>query len=330
MIDQALKIRMTLEDIQTIVANDLADVEQAIHTTMQSDVSLIRDIGQHITQGGKRIRPIVAILISRAMGQFTTKHISLASIIEFIHTATLLHDDVVDNSTMRRGHATANNIWGNEASVLVGDFLYSRAFQLLVDMNEHALMMILAQTMNVMAEGEVLQLMNRHDININEHIYFRIIHAKTAILFQATCEMAATLTTTDTTLTQYAAEFGRHIGLAFQLVDDALDYTGDSIELGKNIGDDLAEGKMTLPLIHALHHANDTEKQLLSHIIATGEVEQLDQVKKIIDRHQSVEYTLTLAKQHQNLAVQALSSLPESKYKTGLHQLTEFILARHY
>jgi octaprenyl-diphosphate synthase len=321
---------MTLEQIQALVINDLQAVEHKIQDMLQSDVALIGDIGQHITQGGKRIRPLVALLMGQALGDTTQPQILLASIVEFIHTATLLHDDVVDNSTLRRGAATANHIWGNDASVLVGDFLYSRAFQLLVEMNEHKLMVILANTMNIMAEGEVLQLMNRHDINIDENIYFRIVHAKTAVLFQATCEMAATLAKSNTAITQCAADFGRHIGLIFQLIDDALDYAGNATELGKNIGDDLAEGKMTLPLIHALHHANSEEKQLLGHIIATGEVEQLDAVKRIIDRHQSVEYTLALAKQHQQLALHALQTLPESSYKTGLVELTEFILTRCY
>jgi len=321
---------MALEQIQAIVAPGLQAVEQEMHIAMQSDVSLIREVSQHIIQGGKRIRPLLALLISHLLGDTTPQQIRLASVIEFIHTATLLHDDVVDNSTMRRGMATANNIWGNEASVLVGDFLYSRAFQLLVDMNDHALMLILSKTINVMAEGEVLQLMSRHDPSIDEAIYFRIINAKTAVLFQATCEMASTLAKTDPNLIQQAADFGKHLGLAFQLVDDALDYQGDATELGKNIGDDLAEGKVTLPLIHALNHANAEEKQLLTHIIATGELAQLEEVQAIIERHQSVVYTLHLAKQHQQQALQFLEAFLDSPYKTALRQLAEFILIRSY
>lgn len=321
---------MTLEQIQAIVADDLEAVEQKMHDAMRSDVALIADMSQYITQGGKRIRPLVALLISHALGDLTPNHIVLASIIEFIHTATLLHDDVVDNSTMRRGAATANKVWGNQASVLVGDFLYSRAFQLLVDIDENALMIILSKAMNVMAEGEVLQLMTQHDINIDEATYFRIINAKTAVLFQATCEMVAILLKTDPLLIQYAADFGKHIGMTFQLIDDALDYKGSSTELGKNIGDDLAEGKVTLPLIHALSHAENEEKQFLAHIIATGKISELNEVKNIIERHRSVEYTLALAKQHQQHAITALKAFPDSTYKTALQQLAEFILLRSY
>lgn len=321
---------MTLESIQTLVFSDLQHVEENMQSIMHSDVALVGDVGRHIMQGGKRIRPLVSILIGQALGEISEKQISLASIVEFIHTATLLHDDVVDNSMRRRGQATANHIWGNEASVLVGDFLYSRAFQLLVDMNEHALMVILSKTMNIMAEGEVLQLMSRHDINMKEETYFRIIHAKTAVLFEASCEMAANLTKTSTALIKCAADFGQHLGLSFQLIDDALDYEGDAESLGKNLGDDLAEGKMTLPLIHALNEANQEEKQILQHIIATGEIEALDKVKKIIDKYKSVDFTFKLAKKHQELAIKALNAFPNSIYKEGLKQLSEFVLARHY
>jgi len=321
---------MALEKIQAIVADDLRAVETEMHRAMQSDVTLIRDVSEHILQGGKRIRPLLTLLISRLLGSASPSQITLASLIEFIHTATLLHDDVVDNSTLRRGIATANRVWGNEASVLVGDFLYSRAFQLLVDMNEYKLMTILAKTMNVMAEGEVLQLMSRHDINIDEAVYFRVINAKTAVLFQSACEMAATLANGNPQNIELAANFGKHIGLAFQLIDDALDYEGNATELGKNIGDDLAEGKVTLPLIHALRHASAEEKQLLQQIIATGELMQLEQVQVIIERHKSVVYTLDLAKQHQQLAIQSLDQFPASVYKTALTQLAEFILIRSY
>lgn len=321
---------MTLEQIQATVANDLLAVEREMLIAMQSDVSLIRDVSQHIIQGGKRIRPLLTLLISHLLAKASHTQIVLASTIEFIHTATLLHDDVVDNSTMRRGMPTANNVWGNEASVLVGDFLYSRAFQLLVDMDEHALMTLLAKAINVMAEGEVLQLMSRHDPSVDEAIYFRVIQAKTAVLFQAACEMAATLAKEDAETIRRAAEFGQHIGLAFQLVDDALDYTGDAQQLGKNIGDDLAEGKATLPLIHALQNANEEEKQLITHIIATGELTQLAEVQAIIEHHKSVAYTLSHAKHHQQQAIEALRTFPESIYKTALTQLAEFILIRSY
>lgn len=321
---------MTLEQIQAIISDDLLAVENTMHIAMQSDISLIRDVSQHILRGGKRIRPLVSLLISHLLGQSTQSTIMLASVIEFIHTATLLHDDVVDNSTMRRGLATANNIWGNEASVLVGDFLYSRAFQLLVDMKESTLMPLLANAINIMAEGEVLQLMSRHDVHTNEEIYFKIITAKTAVLFQAACEMAATLLKVDTQTIQHMANFGKHIGLIFQLVDDALDYEGDSQQLGKNIGDDLAEGKLTLPLIHALQQASTDEKQVITHIIATGEISSLDKIQAIIERYDSVAYTLTRAKYHQQQAIESLQSFPASIYKTALLQLADFILSRDF
>ncbi|MCD8500177.1 MAG: polyprenyl synthetase family protein [Gammaproteobacteria bacterium] len=322
---------MSLDTIKAIVIDELNAVEEEIHAATQSDVILVRDIVQHIMKNGKRIRPLLALLACASFDQPNKNHILLASIVEFIlHPPRFLHDDVVDNSEMRRGTSTANQLWGNDASVLVGDYLYSRAFQQLVTMNEHSLMVILAETMNIMAEGEVLQLMHKHNINIDDIIYFRVINAKTAVLFSATCEMAATLTNASPELVRHSANFGRHIGLSFQLIDDALDYTGDATQLGKNIGDDLAEGKMTLPLIHALTHANDAQKQQLHEIIATGNINNMDTVKKMIDQHNSVEYTLQLARDHQALALEALKHFPASIYTTAISKLTEFILNRHY
>jgi len=321
---------MSLDNIKIAVIDQLNAVEEEIHAATQSDVILVSDIVRHIMKNGKRIRPLLALLACRVFDEPNRNHILLASIVEFIHTATLLHDDVVDNSEMRRGTSTANQLWGNDASVLVGDYLYSRAFQQLVTMNEHSLMVILAKTMNIMAEGEVLQLMHKHNINMDEAIYFRVINAKTAVLFSATCEMAATLTKASSKLIHHSATFGTHIGLSFQLIDDALDYTGDVSELGKNIGDDLTEGKITLPLIHALTHANEAQKQKLHEMIATGNISNLEAVKKIIDQHNSVQYTLKLARDHQRLALESLSHFPASIYTTAIVELTEFILHRHY
>lgn len=321
---------MSLDTIKAMIIGELNAVEEEIHAATQSDVTLVRDIVEHIMKNGKRIRPMLALLTCRVFDQPNKNHTLLASIVEFIHTATLLHDDVVDNSEMRRGASTANQLWGNDASVLVGDYLYSRAFQQLVTMNEHALMVILAKTMNIMAEGEVLQLMHKHNINMDEAIYFRVINAKTAVLFSATCEMAATLTKANPELVHHSAKFGEHIGLSFQLIDDALDYTGNAFQLGKNIGDDLTEGKVTLPLIHALKHANQAEKQQLHEMIATGNISNLEAVKKIIDQYNSVEYTLKLARDHQALALQSLSHFPASLYTTAIAELTEFILHRNY
>lgn len=321
---------MSLEKIQRMVTQDIDAVAKEMYKAAYSEVPLIREMSQHIFQGGKRIRPLLIILMSYTIHSAQAEHIVLAGIIEFIHTATLLHDDVIDNSSLRRGAVTANQLWGNEASVLVGDFLYSRAFQQLVTLKNHTLMQILSETMNIMAEGEVLQLMSRHDSSITEETYFKIIHAKTAILFEAACTMTLTVAQQNKSSMEAAAKFGCHLGFMFQLVDDALDYSGDAQQLGKNIGDDLAEGKMTLPLIHALAHATPIEQALISHTVATGELTQLIQIQHILDKYRSVDYTFHQAQQHRQQALSALAFFPDSQYKEALLELTHFLLERTY
>jgi octaprenyl-diphosphate synthase len=316
---------MNLEQIQQPITQALAHTEAKIAKAMRSDVALICQINDHIIQGGKRARPITSLLIAGLFGEITEQHVTIAAIIEFVHTATLLHDDVVDQSTMRRGLKTANEIWGNEASVLVGDFLYSRAFQLMTQIHRKELMEILADASNIMAEGEVLQLMNKHNVDMDKSIYDQIIHAKTAALFQAACAMSATASSATPAEIQRAADFGRHLGMTFQLIDDALDYTGDSETLGKNVGDDIAEGKFTLPLIYALSVATEQEKHGL--IAASYE---LNIVKSLIQRSGAIEYTLKIAQDHGQQALQAIEPMQDSLYKKSLQQLIEFVLTRQY
>lgn len=331
---------MNLEQTQQLLLTPLKRVEEIIQTTMASEIPLISEINQHIIQGGKRIRPITGLLISGLLNnsesnnnKIKTSQLNIAAIIEFVHTATLLHDDVVDNSEMRRGQETANTIWGNEASVLVGDFLYSRAFQLLIDIQQVELMQELANASNQMAEGEVLQLMNRHNPQIDEETYYQIIHAKTAVLFQAACTMSAMASPNNTPDNiQQASEFGKHLGLAFQLVDDALDYQGNNEQLGKNIGDDLVEGKATLPLIHCLSMSSPEDRETIENIIATGDIENpakdFEQIQSLIQKTNSVAYTIEAAKAHSQKALKAIEHFRESDYKKALHNLVEFVTAR--
>ena len=324
-----------LDPIQQLLSSQLQLVENQIQAAMASEIPLINEINQHIIQGGKRIRPITSLLISGLLGEINDKQLTIAAIIEFIHTATLLHDDVVDSSEVRRGQETANTIWGNEASVLVGDFLYSRAFQLLIDLNQTELMQVVANATNQMAEGEVLQLMNRHNPSIDQASYYQIIEAKTAVLFQATCTMSAMASTNqnDKETIASASTFGRHLGLAFQLVDDALDYQGNSEQLGKNIGDDLAEGKATLPLIHCLANTSPKDKEAIETIIATGDADRdltssFELIQHLIHKTQSVDYTISAAKSHCQKALAAIEHFPDSDYKQALCKLVAFVTSR--
>jgi octaprenyl-diphosphate synthase len=322
---------MAFKTIQALINQELKQTELFIKQAMHSDVPLVRDVNEHIMQGGKRVRPMMVLLLSGLFGkQDQAANIKLAAIIEFIHTATLLHDDVVDESTMRRGQKTANHIWGNEASVLVGDFLYSRAFQSLVSIGKLPLMQILSAASNVMAEGEVLQLMHRHNPEISEDIYQKIIGAKTAQLFEAACTMAASLCNANEEQAQACGVFGKHLGLAFQLVDDALDYQGDNETLGKNLGDDLAEGKVTMPLIHLLQHCDEPQTKTISKAIVTGECGSLDDITALLKQYQSIDFTLSIAQKHIKLATHALSTLPQGAYNQALQDLTIFITQRNH
>ena len=321
---------MGLSTITDLINDQLIATEKEMHNSMHSDVPLVNEVSQHIAEGGKRIRPTVVLLCTSCFGFHEKEAIYLAAIIEFMHTATLLHDDVVDGSNLRRGKDTANNLWGNEASVLVGDFLYSRAFQLLIKTKQLDLMQLLADASNVMAEGEMLQLTNRHNPGITEEIYYQIIHAKTATLFQAATEMAAALCNATEEQKIAMRDYGKHLGLAFQLVDDALDYNSDSETLGKNIGDDLAEGKVTLPLLYLLHQGSDEHKSLIQEAIATGGLEQLEAIKQAVLESSAIIYTLDRAKSHIEKAQSSLAVMPANKYQNGLTQLAKFVIDRSY
>jgi len=322
----------SLDDIRACVQDDLQAIDRLIIDELVSPIPLIREITQHIIKsGGKRLRPLLVILLARACHyQGANEHHELAAIIEFVHTATLLHDDVVDESHLRRGQSTANAIWGNQASVLVGDFLYSRAFQILARRANTPVMKVLANTTNAIAEGEVLQLMNCNEPDITEADYMQVIEWKTAKLFESAAEIGALIATDDTSQHQAAANYGLHLGLAFQIIDDLLDYTADSEQLGKNIGDDLAEGKATLPLIHALHHSAPRHAKVIRHAIEHGGLAHLDTIARAIEETGATSYCLNKANEHIQLASKALQRLPESIYREALQHLLQFVTARTY
>lgn len=318
------------------VADDFEAVNQLILKQVNSDVGLVEDIGHYLIEaGGKRLRPLLVLLIANALNYQGKEQHTLAAIIEFIHSATLLHDDVVDMSDMRRGRATANSKWGNAPSVLVGDFLYSRAFQMMVAIGDMKVMSILSNTTNTIAEGEVQQLINAGDASLSEEQYFDVIHKKTAVLFEAACETAAVLSKDDEKLQEELRQYGYHLGMAFQLIDDALDYTGSSEELGKNVGDDLTEGKPTLPLIQAMQTAKAEDSHLIAETIRSGlshdnnsDSKTLDKIIGIIQSSGAIAYTNTKAEEHVEKAKQALHSLGESKYKDALLELADFSIGR--
>jgi octaprenyl-diphosphate synthase len=317
------------------VSDDFEAVNQLIINQIHSDVTLVEDIGHYLVEaGGKRLRPLLVLLIARALGYEGKQQHTLAAIIEFIHTATLLHDDVVDTSDLRRGRATANAKWGNAPSVLVGDFLYSRAFQLMVSIGDMEIMRILSDTTNIIAEGEVQQLINAGNPELSEANYTQVIHKKTAVLFEAACETAATLARVSD---QHRAElkaYGYHLGMAFQLIDDALDYSGSSEELGKNIGDDLAEGKPTLPLIFAMKNGAPENKKLIANTLrqSSREIDNstLQQIVTIVQQTGAIDYTQQQAKIHIEKAKQAILSVSDSLYKKSLNDLADFALSRNH
>jgi octaprenyl-diphosphate synthase len=297
-------------------------VDLVIRERLSSRVALIDQISSYIVSaGGKRIRPRLVLLFSEALGFEGPERYELAAIIEFIHTATLLHDDVVDESAMRRGRATANATFGNAASVLVGDFLYSRAFQMMVGVNRMRVLEVLADATNVIAEGEVLQLMNMHDPDLAVADYLRVIRYKTAKLFEASSRLGAVLAGADAALEECCADFGRSLGTAFQLVDDLLDYEGNSSELGKNVGDDLREGKPTLPLLLAMERAGESERALIRHAIEHGELERLDQILAIVRQTGALDATREAAKSEADKARDLLQALPESEARSALLDL---------
>jgi len=320
---------MQLEAIRALVTADLQRVDQTIVRRLASDIVLVNQVSQYIIGGGgKRLRPLSVVVAAKACGHTGEKHVPAAAIIEFIHTATLLHDDVVDGSDMRRGRNTANHVFGNEASVLVGDYLYSRAFQMMVELGDLRIQEVMANATNTIAEGEVLQLMNAHDPETTEQRYLEVIYRKTAKLFEAGAQMAAILSGSSPAIEQAMVEYGRHLGTAFQLVDDALDYNSTADALGKNLGDDLAEGKPTLPVIHALANSSADDASLLRTAIENGGIEDLDRVTQLIAAAGGLEYTARMARREKDLAVAALHRLPESPYRNALEALAEFAVAR--
>ena len=300
----------------------MRQVDAVIRDRLASRVSLIDQISRYIIgAGGKRIRPRLVLLFSEALGFDGPERYELAAIVEFIHTATLLHDDVVDESSLRRGRATANAIFGNAASVLVGDFLYSRAFQMMVSVNRMRVLEVLADATNVIAEGEVLQLMNMHDPDLAVEEYLRVIRYKTAKLFEASARLGAVLGHADPALEESCADYGRSLGTAFQLVDDLLDYEGNAAELGKNVGDDLREGKPTLPLLIAMERCSAPERELIRHAIEHGELEKLDQILGIVRRTGALAATRDAAQNEADKARERLAALPESPARSALLEL---------
>jgi octaprenyl-diphosphate synthase len=315
----------TLDEIRGLVHSDLRAVDSVVRARLKSAVPLVDQVAEHIISGGgKRLRPLLVVLAARACGHEGTAHIEAAAFIEFIHTATLLHDDVVDGSSLRRGRHTANKVFGNQASVLVGDFVYSRAFQMMAALNSQAVMEIMAQATNVIAEGEVLQLMNAHDPDTTEQRYLEVIYRKTAKLFEAGAEVSAVLAGAEPRIRHALAAYGRHLGTAYQLVDDVLDYRSNPKERGKNLGDDLAEGKPTLPLIYALKNGSDGQRTAIREAIRQGGVTQLDPVIAAIDATGGLEYTARFAREESERALASLTALPESSYKSGLAALARF------
>ena len=322
---------MDYEAIKALARDDLEAVNREIEARLQSDVVLINQMGSYIVHsGGKRLRPMLVLLGSRAFGYEGLAHIHLSAVIEFIHTATLLHDDVVDASEMRRGHTTANTIWGNEASVLVGDFLYSRAFEMMVEVGSMRVMEILAHTTNNIAKGEVMQLLNCHDPETTEEHYIEVIRSKTANLFQAAAQLSAVISDQKPEIEQAMAAYGMHLGTAFQLIDDVLDYGRDNHDLGKNIGDDLAEGKPTLPLIYTLRQGNDRQRELIRTAIEEGGLAQIEEVMDAIESTGSITYTARRAEQEASRATAALAAIPDSPYKLALLDLAHFSAHRNY
>jgi len=312
-----------------LVAQDMAKVDEVIADRLSSGVPLVGQVAQYIiSAGGKRLRPVILLLTSGALNYQDARKFSLAAVVEFIHTATLLHDDVVDESTLRRGRPTANENFGNPASVLVGDFLYSRAFQMMVDAGSMRIMQVLADATNVIAEGEVLQLMNMHDASLDEEAYLRVIRSKTAKLFEASSRLAAILANASPELEEACAEYGQALGTAFQVIDDVLDYEGNAAEMGKNLGDDLREGKATLPLILAMQRGTPAQKELVQKAIETGSVDQLSQVIAIVRETGALDGSRQAAMAEAQRAINAAQHLPDGDYKDALIALASQLLVR--
>jgi len=318
-----------IESVRNLIADDMSKVNALIQHRLHSGVELINQLGFYIVNsGGKRLRPGLVLLGAGVFSYPGQLHINLAAIIEFIHTATLLHDDVVDASLLRRGQKTANQRWGNEASVLVGDFLYSRAFQMLVEVDSMRIMGIMSETTNIIAEGEVQQLINCRDPNTTEENYLKVIHNKTAKLFEAGARIGAILCNRSVAEEQAMADYGRHLGIAYQLIDDVLDYSGSADELGKNIGDDLSEGKPTMPLLYAMANSAPDKSMLIRNAIENGGIENMKEIMDAIESTGAITYTTARAREEASKATRALAGLPASDYLEALHTLARFSVER--
>ena len=316
-------------EVQALAAAEMGAVDALIRGRLASDVVLINQISEHIVAaGGKRLRPMLTVIAARALGYAGQAHHQLAAIIEFIHTSTLLHDDVVDESDLRRGRKTANALWGNAPSVLVGDFLYSRSFQLMVELDSMPVMRVLADTTNRIAEGEVLQLLHVGNPDTTEADYLRVIERKTAVLFAAATRLSAMLAGAGAAQQDALAGFGMSLGMAFQIADDVLDYTADAAALGKNLGDDLAEGKATLPLIHALSHCAPARRETLARIVRECDVDALPEVLAAIRECGSLDYSRQVAQRHARAAEAALAGLPDNRWSQALHALARYSIER--
>jgi octaprenyl-diphosphate synthase len=317
--------------LEPILRDDLREVDWVLRESLSSDVALIRQVAEYIIAGGgKRLRPALVLLAAKACGYRGTQHHTVAAVIEMIHTATLLHDDVVDESALRRGHATANAMFGNAASVLVGDFLYSRAFQLLVEGQSMRVLQILSDATNVIAEGEVLQLMNSGNPDVTEKTYLDVIRRKTAKLFEAAAQIGAVLGDAETASEQALARYGMKLGTAFQLIDDVLDYSGDLAAIGKNLGDDLAEGKPTLPLIRALQVGSSADVALIRNALSAGRIDEFQPVLDVLARNGALDYARKRAEAESSEAAEALSRLPDSPARDTLLKLSAFAVTRTY
>ena len=314
-----------------LIADDMRGMDAVIERRLRSEVPLVSQVSQYIVAaGGKRLRPALLLLLCGVLGYRGDQRHNLAAVVEFIHTATLLHDDVVDESTLRRGRTTANEAFGNPASVLVGDFLYSRAFQMMVEAGDMRVMQTLAEATNVIAEGEVLQLMNMHDATLSEEGYLRVIRSKTAKLFEASARLAALLAQSPPAVEQSCADYGQALGTAFQVIDDVLDYDGDVSEMGKNLGDDLREGKATLPLIIAMQRGTEAERTTIRRAIETGGTDQMTQIIAIVQQTGALQATRDAAAVEAQRALNALQALPQNIYSNALMQLASQLLERRF
>ena len=322
---------MEFSSIRELIADDIKATDVLIVDRLSSDVALIDQIGHYIiNSGGKRLRPMVVLLTARALGYQGTAHIDLAAIVEFIHTATLLHDDVVDGSEQRRSRDTANAVWGNAASVLVGDFLYSRSFEMMVAVDSMRVMEVLSHATNRIAEGEVLQLLHCNDPDTDEDRYREVILRKTATLFEAGARLGAIISGADAPTESAMASYGLHLGMAFRMVDDALDYGSSGVDIGKNLGDDLAEGKPTLPLIRAMAQSDAETRKMLRRVIEQGGAEEIGPVLAAIESTDAIAYTARLAEDEAALARQALDAVPASAFRSALEAVAQFSVERSF